>query len=71
MTATKTATPGKTTTWQLDPAHSHVEFAVKHLMIATVRGRFADVAATMIVAGDDFSRARVEATIGVASIDTR
>jgi hypothetical protein len=38
MTATQTATP-KTTTWQIDPAHNRVELAVKHLMIATVRGR--------------------------------
>src|SRR5207248_7452423 len=37
---TQTAAPGKVTTWQGDPAHTHVEFAVKHLMIATVRGRF-------------------------------
>jgi polyisoprenoid-binding protein YceI len=25
-------------TWELDPAHSHVEFAVRHLMISTVKG---------------------------------
>ena len=66
---TQTAAPG-TTTWQVDPAHTHVEFAVKHLMIATVRGRFSDVSGTVTVAGDDFSLAEVEATIGVASIDT-
>jgi polyisoprenoid-binding protein YceI len=71
MIATQTATPSKTTTWQVDPAHTHVEFAVKHLMIATVRGRFSDVTGTVIVAGDDFSRAQIDATIGVASIDTR
>ena len=71
MTATQTATPGKTTTWQVDPAHTHVEFAVKHLMISTVRGRFSDVAGTVIVPGDDFSRAQIDATVGVASIDTR
>jgi len=33
--------------WQLDPAHTNVEFAVKHLMIATVRGRFSDVTGTL------------------------
>jgi polyisoprenoid-binding protein YceI len=71
MATVQTATPKKTTTWQVDPAHTHVEFAVKHLMIATVRGRFSDVAGTVIVPGDDFSRAQVEATVGVASIDTR
>jgi len=41
MTATQTATPSKTTTWEVDPAHNHVEFAVKHLIVATVRGRLA------------------------------
>jgi polyisoprenoid-binding protein YceI len=35
MATVQTATPKKTTTWQVDPAHTHVEFAVKHLMIAT------------------------------------
>jgi polyisoprenoid-binding protein YceI len=70
MTSTQTATPIKTTTWQVDAAHTHVEFAVKHLMIATVRGRFSDVTGAVIVAGDDFSRAQIEATVGVASIDT-
>ena len=35
------ASPG-ISTWELDPVHSHVEFAVRHLMISTVRGRFAE-----------------------------
>ena len=34
-------------TWKSDPVHSHVEFAVKHLGIATVKGRFADFDATL------------------------
>src|SRR3954468_4777956 len=40
------ATP-ETATWQLDPTHSSVEFSVKHLMIATVKGTFAGVDATL------------------------
>ena len=70
MTTTNTATPSRTTIWQVDPAHTSIEFAVKHLMIATVRGRFSQFSGTVIVPGDDFSRARVDATIIVASIDT-
>ena len=27
-------------TWNIDPAHSSVEFSIKHMMIATVRGHF-------------------------------
>ena len=34
-------------TWQLDPAHSSVEFSVKHMMMTTVRGRFKEVKATL------------------------
>jgi polyisoprenoid-binding protein YceI len=71
MTGTRVVTPNKTTTWQVDPAHTNVEFAVKHLMIATVRGRFSDVTGTVTVAGRDFSQAVVETVIGVSSIDTR
>ena len=71
MTTTQAATLGNVTTWQVDPAHTHVEFAVKHLMIATVRGRFSDVSGTVIVPDGDFSRAQVEATVSVASVDTR
>ena len=36
-----------TTSWAIDPAHTSVEFAVKHLMISTVKGRFADVTGTL------------------------
>jgi len=68
---TQAATLGSVTTWQVDPAHTHVEFAVKHLMIATVRGRFSDVTGTVIVPDGDFSRAQVDATVNVASVDTR
>jgi polyisoprenoid-binding protein YceI len=63
MTAAQTATPGKTTTWQVDPAHTNIEFAVKHLMISTVRGRFSDVTGTVIVPANDFSRAQIDATV--------
>ena len=59
-----------TATWQIDPAHSHVEFAVKHLMISTVKGRFGDVEGTVTVEDDDAATARIDVTIAAASIDT-
>jgi polyisoprenoid-binding protein YceI len=58
-----------TTTWTIDPAHTDVEFAVKHLMISTVKGRFADVKGTAIT--PDHGEPRIDVTIGTASIDTR
>jgi len=70
LMSTVLAAPKTTTRWAIDAAHSHVEFAVKHLMIATVKGRFADVQGT-VEAADDFSNAAVDVTIGAASIDTR
>ena len=35
------------TTWQIDPAHTSVEFGVKHMMISTVRGSFSDVSGSV------------------------
>ncbi len=67
---TMTRTAG-TTVWTIDPAHSNVEFAVRHMMISTVKGRFADVAGTLTLDDRDPTRSRVEVRIGVASIDTR
>lgn len=58
------------TTWKLDPAHTSVEFAVKHMMFTTVRGRFTDVEGTITVDEDDPSSSSVEVEIGAASIDT-
>jgi polyisoprenoid-binding protein YceI len=57
MAAMQAAASNKTM-WQIDSVHSNVEFAVRHLMIATVRGRFSDVTGTVTVAGDDFSPGR-------------
>lgn len=59
------------TTWNVDPSHSHVEFAVRHLMISTVKGRFTDVSGTVKSHGADPVTGEVDITINVGSIDTR
>jgi polyisoprenoid-binding protein YceI len=59
------------TTWRIDAAHSHVEFAVKHMMISTVRGRFTDVTGTVQSADDDPAAGLADISIAAASIDTR
>src|SRR5687768_181863 len=69
MTAVS-ATTSAATTWQIDPAHSHIEFSVKHLMIAKVKGRVGAVSGT-IHRGPQLATSWVEATIDAASIDTR
>lgn len=57
-------------TWEIDPTHTSVAFAIRHLMIATVRGRFLDVKGT--VTGDvaDPRNSKVKAEIATATIDT-
>lgn len=60
-----------TTTWQIDPAHTDVGFAVKHMMISTVKGRFADVSGTVIIDEADPAGSSVDVTIGAGSVDTR
>ncbi|MGQ0713698.1 MAG: YceI family protein [Gemmatimonadaceae bacterium] len=65
-----TAVQSGTTTWQLDPTHSSVEFSVKHMMMTTVRGRFKDLKATLTGDGDHPDDAGVSVTIETASIDT-
>jgi polyisoprenoid-binding protein YceI len=52
--------------WQVDPAHSAVEFRVRHLMIATIKGRFRDFDGA-IVPGE---APTVAGSIRVASVDT-
>ena len=72
MTSTTTSAPaaGTSAAWQLDPAHTHVEFSVKHLMLARVKGRFAGVTGTVEL-GADPSASTVDVVIDAASIDTR
>lgn len=57
--------------WQIDPAHSHVQFSVRHLMISTVRGRFNEFGGTVEFDEDNPAQSTVDVTIDVTSIDTR
>ena len=56
-------------TYSIDATHSNVEFAVKHMMITTVKGRFGDVKGTVVI--PESGEPKVDVTIGVASVDTR
>jgi len=59
----------KSGTYSIDPTHTNVEFAVKHLMISTVKGRFGDVKGTLVM--PDVGEPSLDVTIAAASIDTR
>ncbi len=56
--------------WQLDPLHTQVEFAVKHLGMMTVRGHFADVQASGDLNVEHPEKSQVEVVIQTASIRT-
>jgi polyisoprenoid-binding protein YceI len=58
-----------TGTWHVDPAHSSIEFEIKHMMIATVRGRFTEFEGT-VVAAEDIADSRAYGLVKTASIDT-
>src|SRR4051812_8281665 len=69
MSATIATTIVPTGTWTVDPAHSTIGFAVKHMGIATVRGEFTQFDGTLQIA-DDLSSARAHGTVKAASVDT-
>jgi polyisoprenoid-binding protein YceI len=57
-------------TWIIDGTHSQVEFAVKHMMFTTVRGRFDDFEGTVVLNPDAPERSSVAVEIKTGSIDT-
>lgn len=56
--------------WIIDPSHTSLEFAVRHMMISTVRGSFKVTGGTVTL-GDNHALLGVEATIETASISTK
>ena len=62
---------GVETKWKVDPAHSEVQFKVKHLMITTVTGYFKNIDLEVETEGDDFTKAKkIVFTADVDSIET-
>ena len=57
--------------WTIDPSHSQIQFAVRHMMISNVRGRFEDFSGTVDFNENDLSTLAVDVSIDTASINTR
>jgi polyisoprenoid-binding protein YceI len=57
--------------WTLDASHSHVSFAVRHMMIANVRGEFGAVSGEATYDPAQPENSRISVSIDVASINTR
>jgi polyisoprenoid-binding protein YceI len=65
QTATRQAT------WQIDPSHTTVGFAVKHMVVTTVKGHFGKVSGSIELDEADPTNSTIRAEIEAASIDTR
>jgi polyisoprenoid-binding protein YceI len=71
LTAVPALALAGTSAWTLDPAHSHTGFAVKHLVISTVRGEFGKTTGSVVLDDQDITNSTVEATIDATTINTR
>lgn len=57
--------------WQIDPAHSEINFTVRHMMIANVRGRFEDFTGKVEFDPENPENTQVEVHVDASSINTR
>src|SRR5574337_555997 len=57
--------------WKIDPAHSQVQFTVRHMMIANVRGRFENFTGTIEFDEENPTRSTVDVQIEAASLNTK
>lgn len=57
--------------WDFDVAHSSINFSVRHLMVSKVRGQFTKWSGSLEFDEQEPTRARVEAQLDAASIDTK
>jgi polyisoprenoid-binding protein YceI len=60
----------QSSTWASDPNHSEVDFAIAHMSISKVHGRFGNVAATIQYNDADVTKSSVQVTVDVATVDT-
>ncbi|HTC86268.1 MAG TPA: YceI family protein [Candidatus Acidoferrum sp.] len=58
------------TTWKIDTAHTDVSFSAKHMMVTTVRGKFAEVDGSITLDENDPTRSHGEFTVAAASLAT-
>jgi len=70
MAAMALQSSAATTTWKIDPAHTAAQFAVKHMMISTVRGEFKGVTGTVIWDDQDVTKSSVDVTIDAKTVNT-
>lgn len=70
-TEIKTQPSNNISTWNIDAAHTGVEFKVRHMMIANVKGHFSKLSGVLTLDESKLVNSRVEVTIDASSIETR
>jgi polyisoprenoid-binding protein YceI len=69
--APASAVPTDPNTWTIDANHTASQFAVKHLLVSTVRGQFEKTTGTIIWDGKDPTTIKADVTIDAATVNTR
>ncbi len=62
---------GKPVVYDIDPAHTEVQFKVRHMMISYVRGSFRKISGTVMADRDNPANSSVEVSIDMNSVETR
>ena len=57
--------------WEVDLAHSSLEFAVRHMLVSTVKGTFVAFSIDAEIDDEDVAQSRATVTVNVVSVDTR
>ncbi len=65
------ATSAWATTWEIDPAHTSVQFSIRHLMISNVRGEFRQVSGKIEADDKDLGHSSIDVVIQATSVDTQ
>ncbi|MEO6911889.1 MAG: YceI family protein [Edaphobacter sp.] len=70
LTLTSAAVQAQTSTWTIDPAHSNVQFVVRHMGVSNVRGLINGIKGTILLNDADITKSSVNATIETATVWT-
>jgi polyisoprenoid-binding protein YceI len=70
LTVAAFTAPAQASVWEVDSAHSSVEFSVRHMMVSTAKGRFDKVTGTVDLDDKTPTKSTVELTIDATTIDT-
>jgi polyisoprenoid-binding protein YceI len=60
----------QTSTWAIDPAHSEVDFAVRHMGVSNIHGRIGGINGNIALNEADAAKSTVSVTIDVNTVDT-